>query len=70
MALIWVQLTVRLGVPQDLEDLCVDRVLPQCPHDVPTLAVADLPIARPVKQQEGLLELCTGHTHRQRKSRA
>lgn len=50
-------LTFWLGVAQDLEDLSVDGVLAEGPHDVTTLAVADLPIARPVKQQEGLLEL-------------
>ena len=52
-------LTLSFGVAQDLEHFGVDRVLTQGPHDVSTLTVADLAITRSVKQQEGLLELCT-----------
>lgn len=51
-------LTLCFGVPQDLEDFTIDGVLSQGPHDIPTLAVADLSVANPVEEQEGLLELC------------
>lgn len=56
-------LTLSLGVAQDFEHLSVDRVLSQGPHDIPTLAEADLPISCPVEQQECLLKLCRIHKH-------
>lgn len=53
-------LTLSLGVSQDLEHLRIDGVLSKRPHHVATLAVGDLPLTRPVKQKESLLELWHG----------
>lgn len=50
-------LTFRFGVAEDFGHISVDGVLSQGTHDLPTLAVADLPISHLVKQQERLLKL-------------
>lgn len=53
-------LTLFAGVAQDLVDLGICRVLPQRPDDVTNLAQGDLGITSPVKEEEGLLEVCKG----------
>lgn len=53
-------LTLFAGVAQDLVDLGICRVLPQCPDDITNLAQGDLGITSPVKEEEGLLEVCKG----------
>ena len=50
-------LTLGFRVAQDLENLSVDGVLAESPHDIPALAEADLAIARAVEQEESLFEL-------------
>lgn len=51
-------LTLFAGVSQNFVDLCICRVLPQCPDDIANLAEGDLGITSPVKEEEGLLEVC------------
>lgn len=51
-------LTLFTGVSQNFVDLCICRVLPQCPDDITNLAEGDLGITSPVKEEEGLLEVC------------
>lgn len=53
-------LTLFAGVAQDLVDLSICGVLPQRPDDVTDLAQGDLGITSPVKEEEGLLEVCKG----------
>lgn len=53
-------LTLFAGVAQDLVDLSICRVLPQSPDDITDLAQGDLGITSPVKEEEGLLEVCKG----------
>lgn len=55
-------LTLFAGVAQDLIDLSICGVLPQRPDDVTDLAQGDLGITSPVKEEEGLLEVCKGRT--------
>lgn len=56
-------LTFRFGVAQDFGHIGIDGVLSQSSHDLPTLAVADLPISNLVKQQERFLILYRMKTH-------
>lgn len=57
------RLTLRFGVAQDFGHISIDGVLSQGTHDLPTLAVADLPISYLVKQQERILKLYKSETH-------
>lgn len=60
-------LTFRFGLAQHTQHLCVGGVLAQGPQHIPTLSIRDLHLASwgPVKQREGLFELCREKTQLQ-----